>query len=855
MQKLSETDNNSPMSKRPKFAAIGKETDHIDVRLSYKIVELFSEGLYASPNKAIEELVANAFDAGALNVQLLLPANLSEQNATIVVIDDGEGMNAQGLKHHWLIGSSNKRDLAVLPRGRQQIGKFGIGKLATYVLAGRLTHITKSKNKYFSTSMDYTLINTKEKSEVAPKGPIRIALRVLTEAQAKEALSTWRETPAYKEAGMRLFGNRSSPTWTVAIMSSLKPKVQELKQGTLEWVLRTALPLRPDFSIFLNGEKLVASKQGKGLLKKWILGKDIIKLPRPSPKGVKPFENKSADRSSEHRFGLDVPGIGRITGFAEAYKDLLTGKSDEIGRSTGFFVYALGRLINVLDGHFGISPDVLRHGTFGRFRLVAHIDSLDEELRSNREAISEGPLREIAQNVLIAIFNYVRSTIEKHERDEEPGARLGRKLAESPAGLSRRPIVELARAVLQDKAKSRSLIIPDLKTQQERSAFLDTLDERVSKGETFVTGLLIDYDGSPTDGIARYDTRTGNLRINALHPFVAAFYDDFTGKSAEPLELFAMAEVLAESHFHSIGVKAEQADEFLTARDQLLRYFANESGRQSAFAVALSLKEARNNPDKLEDKLCAAFTTLGFEVAQLGGAGKPDGVATALLSADERGQPRRYAVSFDAKSKTKDKGKIAAGTVKISTIVRHRDKYKCQHALVVGRAFPEGALATEIDDDRTKSAATGEAKTVTLITIDDLAKLVQLRPLKQVGLQELRGLFQCRLPKDSATWVTALEKKTVSKPPYAKIVVTIEQLQRKRAMAQVKYAALANELSHLSPPVNYATDDELRDVCKAMAQMAPGAMYATFDAVELDSSAANVVAAIDAATKKWKDEQ
>ena len=366
---------------------------------------------------------------------------------------------------------------------------------------------------------------------------------------------------------------------------------------------------------------------------------------------------------------------------------------------------------------------------------------------------------------------------------------------------------------------------------------------------------MIDYDGSPSDGIARYDTATCNLRINALHPFVAAFYDDFTGKNSEPLELFAMAEVLSESHFHTIGVKPEQVDELLTARDQLLRYFANQSGRQSAFAVALALKEARNNPDKLEDKVCAAFSTLGFEVAQLGGRGKPDGVATALLAADAQGRRRQYAVSLDAKSKEKDVGKIAAGTVKVSTIARHRDDYKCQHALVIGRDFSGGAVAAEIDDDRKKSAAAGEAKTITLMTIDDLAKLVELRPLKQVGLQELKGLFQCRLPSESSAWVVALEKKKVAKPPYAKIVQTIELLQKKRATAQVKYAALAVELSHLTPAVNYETDEELRDVCKAMAQMAPGAMYATIDAVELDTSAANVVSAIDAATRKWRDEK
>src|SRR5438552_5741901 len=102
------------------FFAVGTATDTIDVRLSYKIVELFSEGLYASPNKAIEELVANSFDAGALRVLVLHSANMHDQDATIAVIDDGEGMGIEDLKQHWLIGVSNKRALEKLPKDRQQ---------------------------------------------------------------------------------------------------------------------------------------------------------------------------------------------------------------------------------------------------------------------------------------------------------------------------------------------------------------------------------------------------------------------------------------------------------------------------------------------------------------------------------------------------------------------------------------------------------------------------------------------------------------------------------------------------------------------------------------------------------------
>ena len=46
----------------PAFVSREKETERIDVRLSYRIVRLVSKGLDASPNKALEELVANSPD-------------------------------------------------------------------------------------------------------------------------------------------------------------------------------------------------------------------------------------------------------------------------------------------------------------------------------------------------------------------------------------------------------------------------------------------------------------------------------------------------------------------------------------------------------------------------------------------------------------------------------------------------------------------------------------------------------------------------------------------------------------------------------------------------------------------------
>ena len=101
------------------------------------------------------------------------------------------------------------------------------------------------------------------------------------------------------------------------------------------------IQVRDDFSIWYNGRKLAPSKQAKDRLARWVLGKDITALPRPAPSEIVTSEDMNLPEADPRHYGLNVPELGRVTGYAEAYKDLLVGKSDEIGRSYGFFVYIL----------------------------------------------------------------------------------------------------------------------------------------------------------------------------------------------------------------------------------------------------------------------------------------------------------------------------------------------------------------------------------------------------------------------------------------------------------------------------------------------------------------------------------
>ena len=843
------------MTINPSFAIAGDEMEKIDVRLSYRIVRLFSEGLYASPNKAIEELVANSFDAGAQRVAVFLSADFHDQGATIVILDDGEGMDAIGLKQHWLIGKSLKRDLALLPSGRKQIGKFGIGKLATYVLANRLTHISKKNGKYYSTSMNFKTVDERGEEEVEPKNPIKLILRELTEANAKEALKTWLTATTFQKAGLKLFGKGAAKSWTFAVLSDLKQKVHEIRRGRLEWVLRTALPLRDDFSIYLDGDKLEPSKAGKGRLKKWILGKDIRELPRPAPPEIEASEDMNQPKESETRFALEHPLAGRISGYAEAYRDLLTGKSDELGRSHGFFVYVLGRLINVEDGHFGISPDELRHGTFGRIRVVVYVDGLDEYLQSDREHIRQGPVLVAVQNILRAIFNKIRPTLEKADVEESLGAKLSRKLADSPASISRRPIIEMARAVLEGKAKSKYVAVPPSTTPAERDSLIASLEARIEAPETFVSGVEFIYEAGADLGIAVYDAKTGVLRINGFHPFVGAFYDQFSSAgSGLPLDLLAMAEVLLEAQLHQVGYAKADVDTVMLARDQYFRDVAQASGRRTALVVSKALQEARNDEDKLEEEVVAAFKSLGYDAARDGRKGEADGIARADLSADSNNNARCYSVTLEAKSKKKDGKTVSAATVNVSVIALHRDKYKSEHAIVVGPSFSttlgdKASITQQIDDDRANTKAKGEPKTITLITVDDLARLVRLAPVKGLGLSQLRGLFQCRLPEECKDWVDRIETTKIKKQPYKEVIDSIYQLQKQYKRSAVAYDGLRVALGVRRPPINYETNERLVNFCRGMMEMAKGYITATGTTVELDQSPENVLAAIESATK------
>ena len=835
------------------FYNVGGKKSDIEVRISYRIIQLFSEGLYSSPNKAIEELVSNSFDAGATNVHVILPADFIDPDAALIVVDDGIGMDEKGLTDHWLIGVSNKRDLTKLPKGRKQIGKFGIGKLATYVLANRLTHICKVGNTYFSTSMDYSKIPSGAGGGIQEE-KVLLPLRTLTEKEAKEAVESLvvGTKPGFK--AIKLFGPGAAKTWTVAVLSALKPMATEIQQGRLRWILQTAMPLRDDFALYLNGDKVPPSKLTAKKVGHWVLGKDLKEIPKPAPDNLESTEDTKA--SKEFRYGLTHPKLGRVSGYAEVFEDPLdTGKSTEIERSNGFFVYVRGRLVNIEDPGFGINRNLLRHGTFSRFRMVVHIDKLDDELRSSRESLRVGPLVSIAQNILHGVFNHARVALEKHEAEQSAAERISSRIAGSPGSLTRRPIVGLVRSALSGEAHPKYLLYPDRLNKAEKDAFVAELERKAETEEGLVRDVQL-VEMSQDEGIALLNVETNVLQINTLHPFVAHFLDDYENKKRSlPLELLAMSEVLLEAHLYESGVSEDDIDDLLNRRDEALRYLARATGKRNARVIAQDLIDASTDDDALEKALVAAFDSMGFDAVPLGGPKKPDGLAAARLAGDAKGKPHRYKVSLEAKSKEKEGAKVSAKTVGVSAIARQRNDHGCDHALVAGPDFPtsegeKSALVKEIESDRKASG-----RTITLIRITDLAKLVRLVPLKRVGLEKIRELFDsCTTPEESKAWVDKLAAEPVAKVQYKVILEAIWELQDERPNEAVEYAGLAVALQKGKHSINIPKP-ELIEICKAMSRMAPQMLAARARSVELSQRPDRVMALIGSVIEEYPEDE
>ncbi|MGW3203175.1 ATP-binding protein [Streptomyces sp. NPDC001135] len=120
----------------------------LEIRFRGRVIEHLGIDMYQSPVAAIAELVSNAWDADATDVRVTLPGNVRDENASIVIVDDGEGMTLRQCQDRYLnVGYDRRRDRGTerTPFGRPMMGRKGIGKFAGFGIARFVQVDTVSK--------------------------------------------------------------------------------------------------------------------------------------------------------------------------------------------------------------------------------------------------------------------------------------------------------------------------------------------------------------------------------------------------------------------------------------------------------------------------------------------------------------------------------------------------------------------------------------------------------------------------------------------------------------------------------------------------------------------------------------
>lgn len=824
------------------------QRDEVPVVMSLAIIERFSEGLYSSPNKTFEELVSNAYDAGASKVWVYMPVDLKAGESSIVVIDNGASMDVAGLHDLWRIGESSKRTSgAYVYAGRPPIGKFGIGKLATYVLANELTYIVLKDGIHRAITMDYGQVRG------GMSDPHRLNL-IVAELTKEQALATL--TNALRDMAIDsepscvadLFSG-SCDSWTAVIMTRLKEPAHHIQQGRLKWVLSTSLPLNPAFVLYYNDNEIEASKARGTELWSYVIGSSPQDDLPSAPRGTA----TTIEVDGQIHPALDLPLAGRIWGTARLFLDALErGRSEDRARSHGYFVRVRQRLINLDDPTFDVGVE-LHHGTFTRFNLVINADDLDDLIASPRESLQDSPaLRELKQYML-SVFNRARAySASQDESDTMPLLKAQGRIANPPPALSQGPLRRTIR-----RATSEGLAENTLGIREEE---IGRANDLAKNNEDLVEKILLEED-SYEGRLVRFDPTRKAAILNLSHPFINNYINQ--KGAAEPLKLLGLTELLTEAYMLDEDIPPDVVSRVIARRDRFLRDLVKRNPR-SALVVARHLRESSNNEKELEDAVADALEILGFGVRRLGGTGGTDGIAVARLGRRGGDRSESYALTYDAKSSGKDAQdvltlqselpsarakkkasavpRIQAATAHTSILRVHREKAKERYSMIVAPEFTllvaPGFQGDGVDSSLINEICANDG--ITPVTVQDLARLVELFPLRWVSPLALREFFKARNPEESRAFVDKLEAQPApTVPPVQRIVELLVRYSERRAPVTVD--AISAALYEGSGETIDLTADDVVAIVRGLSALAPNSIYFDGVMVALNASPDNLL--------------
>lgn len=196
-------------------------------RVDPKLTQVLGEN-YTSSEKALKELIDNAWDAEATEVYVTVPNILTDD--PIIVRDNGSGMKTAELEAEYLNIASprfSRKGDRTPNLNRIVKGRKGIGKFAGLILASDMELVTQAAGK--STRVVISKTALMEAIEDLEKVPLPLEVADADPPDAKGTIITLR---------------------------NLNPKLSAIQPDKLKEILAFDYGRETDFALFVNGERV-----------------------------------------------------------------------------------------------------------------------------------------------------------------------------------------------------------------------------------------------------------------------------------------------------------------------------------------------------------------------------------------------------------------------------------------------------------------------------------------------------------------------------------------------------------------------------------------------------------------------
>lgn len=329
--------------------------------ISLNVLDHLGINLYSNLPSVLSEIVANAWDADATEVSI----NIDKDEKTILITDNGNGMNIDDINNRYLrVGYQKRKDPDFLKEPntpilkRLPMGRKGIGKLSVFSIANTVeVHSVKGneKNGFIMQASKIREIVEGEKEKQISYEPEPVSLDSITITK-----------------GTRI------------LLKDLKKNVRSLSFSRKRIARRfSVIGEEYNFKVILNGEAISAKDRDyfDKIQFVWYLGDESVHY-------AEQCKNATKKIRLENKFDYDYQTKHSVKGWVGTFKN--HGEGDEDEDTTKVILFARGKLIKE-----DLLPEFKEGRMFSKY-LIGEIDadfmdedSKDDIVTSDRQRILE----------------------------------------------------------------------------------------------------------------------------------------------------------------------------------------------------------------------------------------------------------------------------------------------------------------------------------------------------------------------------------------------------------------------------------------------------------------------------------